>query len=307
MILSIRLQKIKLDKMKTFKNIIVATDFSESATNAYHYARQIASHLNASLTVMNVFELPVLDPGVPNVYATMPSIDELQKAAEKRLSNFIRETEDDSDTTMVASRVEVKIQAHIGFPADKLIELSENPDTDLIILGTVGEQGWLTKLFGSVAIKVMQEAQCPVLLVPQSAEYKNIHHILYAASPESASNKTVGMAIDFAKHFVSAIHFVHIDAVFENPKSNTSSLFKKVLEGKAPNLPYTIENVAAQSVGEGVSSFCLKNHVDLVISVTHHRKFWDNLIHHSISKDLVWQAHLPILCLHTDDKVQPPV
>jgi nucleotide-binding universal stress UspA family protein len=293
--------------MKTYKNIIVATDFSESAKTAYHYARQIASRLNASLTVVNVYELPILDPSMPNAYAYMPSVDELQKTAEMQLSNFIREKEDDNGTTIVASRVKVKTQAYIGFPADKLIELSENPDTDLMILGTVGEQGWLTKLFGSVAIKVMQEAQCPVLLVPQSAEYKNIHHILYAASPESATNKTVSRAIDFAKHFVSAIHFVHIDAVFENPKANTSSLFKQILEGKAPNLPYTIENVVGMSVGEGISSYCLKNQVDLVISVTHHRKFWDNLIHHSISKDLVWQAHLPILCLHTDDKVQPPV
>jgi nucleotide-binding universal stress UspA family protein len=293
--------------MKTYKNIIVATDFSESATTAYHYARQMATHLNASLTVVNVYELPVLDPTIPNAYAYIPDIKELQKNAEMRLSKFVHETEDDNDTTMVASRVKVKTQAYIGFPADKLIELSENPDTDLIILGTVGEQGLLTKLFGSVAIKVMQEAQCPVLLVPQSAEYKNIHHILYAASPESAYNKTVNMAIDFAKHFVSAIHFVHIDAVFENPKVNTSAQFKKILDEKAPNLPYTIENVASKSVGEGISSYCLRNHVDLVISVTHHRKFWNNLIHHSISKDLVWQAHLPILCLHTDDRVQPPV
>lgn len=293
--------------MKTFKNIIVATDFSESSETAYRYARQIASHLNATLTVVNVYELPVLDPSMPNSYAYMPSIDELQKSAEMRLSNFIRETDDDNGTTMVASRVKVKTEAHIGFPADKLIELSEKPSTDLLILGTVGEQGWLTKLFGSVAIKVMREANCPVLLVPQEAAYKNIHHILYAASPESASNKTVSMTIDFAKHFVSAIHFVHIDAVFENPKSDSRLLFTRLLDEKAPNLPYTIENVINMSVGEGVRDYCLKNKVDLVVSVTHHRKFWDSFIHHSITKDLAWQAHLPILCLHTDDKVQPPV
>ena len=293
--------------MKTYKNIIVATDFSESATTAYHYARQIASHLNAALTVVNIYEMPIIDPAVPNYYAYLPSVDELQKSSEKRLSNFIRETDDDNGTTLVASRVKVKTEAYIGFPADKLIELSENPSTDLIILGTVGEQGWLTKLFGSVAIKVMQEAHCPVLLVPQEAEYKNIHHILYAASPESASKKTINGAIDFAKNFVSAIHFVHIDAVFENPKANTISLFKSILAENAPHLPYTVENVVSMSVGEGVSSYCLKNKVDLVVSVTHHRKFWDSLIHHSITKDLAWQAHLPILCLHTDDKVQPPV
>jgi nucleotide-binding universal stress UspA family protein len=293
--------------MKMFKNILVATDFSESSSVAYRYARQIATSLNASLTVVNVYELPIIDPSIPNYYAYLPSVDELQKAAEKRLSNFIRETDDDNGTTIVASRVKVKTKAYIGFPADRLIELSKEPSTDLIVLGTVGEQGWLTNLFGSVAIKVMREAYCPVLLVPQEAEFKKIHHILYAASPESASIKTVSTAVDFAKQFVSALHFVHIDAVFENAKANTRSIFKQVLEQNAPNLPYTIENVISMSIGEGISAYCLKNKVDLVVSVTHHRKFWDSLLHHSISKDIAWQAHLPILCLHRDDKVQPPI
>ncbi len=292
--------------MKTFKNIVVATDFSESSNTAYRYARQIATHLNASLTVVYVYEIPV-DPGQPNYFAYLPSVEELQKSAEMRLSNFIHETGDDNGTTMVASRVKVKTEALMGFPADRLIELSKDPSTDLIILGTVGEQGWLTKVFGSVALKVMRKAYCPVLLVPQEAEFKNIHHILYAASPESASNKTVSVAIDFAKHFVSALHFVHIDAVFEDPKADSRTLFKRILDEKAPHLPYTIENVVSMSVGEGVSNYCLKNKVDFVISVTHHRKFWDSIMHHSITKDLAWQAHLPILCLHTDDKVQPPV
>lgn len=292
--------------MKTFKNIIVATDFSESSSTAYHYARQIASHLNAALTVVNVFEIPI-DPNQPNYFAYAPSMEELQKSAEKRLSNFIHETAEDNETTMIASRVKVKTEALVGFAADKLIEMSEDPSTDLIILGTVGEQGWLTKLFGSVALKVMRKAYCPVLLVPQEAVFKNIHHILYAASAESASKRTISMAVDFAKHFVSAIHFIHIDTVSESTKADIQDAFKHILAEKAPQLPYTVENVVSTSVGEGINSYCDKNQVDLVISVTHHRKFWDSLMHRSITKDLAWQTHLPILCLHTDDKVQPPV
>jgi nucleotide-binding universal stress UspA family protein len=201
--------------MKTFKNIVLATDFSKASLNAYHYAREIAGHFGATLTVVHAFEIP-LDPIMPDYVVAMPSIADIEEA-----------------------------------------------------------------------------------------EFKGIHHTLYAASSDSFSSSEVSRAIDFAKYFVSAIHFVHVNAVFEDPKKDTRALFKQLLEEKAPRWVYTVDNVIADTVVEGINMYALDNDVDLIIAVTHHRSFWKNLIHHSISKELAWQSHLPILCLHTDDKEQP--
>jgi nucleotide-binding universal stress UspA family protein len=166
----------------------------------------------------------------------------------------------------------------------------------------MGKHDLIDKFFGSVAIKVMQEAHCPVLLVPRGAEYKGIHHTLYAASPDSATNKEVNKAIDFAEYFISALHFIHVDAVFEDPKNETSLLFNQILAEKKPRLPYSIESVPAATIAEGINNYCLMNPLDLIVTVTHHRSFWENLIHYSTSEELAWHARLPILCLHSDDK-----
>jgi nucleotide-binding universal stress UspA family protein len=281
--------------MKIFKNIVVAIDFSSSSTNTYHYAHRLAARFGADLTVVHIYDPLVYD------YLTMPSVNDLEQATKEQLSNFVHEDDGNTDT-IVVSRVKVQTKALMGQPADALIEYSKDPSTDLLVLGTIGEHDLVDKFFGSVAIKVMQEAHCPVLLVPKGAEYKGIHHMLYAASPDSASNKEVNKAIDFAEYFVSALHFIHIDAVFEDPNNETSVMFKQILAEKPPRLPYSIESLPAATIADGINNYALKNPLDLIVTVTHHRSFWENLIHYSTSKELAWHAHLPILCLHDEEK-----
>jgi nucleotide-binding universal stress UspA family protein len=286
--------------MKRFKNIAVAIDFTATSTNTYNYAHRLAARFDADLTVIHVYDPLVYD------YLTMPSVAAIEAAAQEQLSHFVHEDTHGNSDTIIASRVKVQTRALMGQPSDILIEYSKDPTTDLLILGTMGEHDLVDKFFGSVAVKVMQEAHCPVLLVPRGAEYKGIHHILYAASPDSATNKEVYKAIDFAEYFISALHFIHVDAVFEDPKNETSVLFKQILAAKAPRLPYSIERVPAATIAEGINTYCLTNPLDLIVTVTHHRSFWENLIHYSTSKELAWHARLPILCLHTNDNHTTP-
>ena len=138
--------------------------------------------------------------------------------------------------------------------------------------------------------------------MPKEAKYKGIHQALYATSSDSDSEKDVNMAIEFAQYFATRLHFIHVEGVLEDPKDDHShEMFKRVLAQKGMFAPYSIESVNATTVSEGINEYCLKNKMDLVIAVTHHRRFWDDLIHYSVTKELAWHAHLPILCFHSND------
>ena len=294
--------------MKTYKNIIVATDFSENSLNAYHYARHIALHLGASLTVVNVFKMPLpsVTPDYPDYLSALPSVVELEKIALQQLTDFVNK-DDPSEApnggdTLILNKINVKKEAVMGIPADTLIEYSKNPSTDLLVLGTGAEHDWVDKVFGSFAIKVMKEAQCSVLLVPSAADYRGIDHILYTAALESTSENELSNTLDFANYFKAALHFVHVDAVSQTPQKDMPVKFEQLLAEKQLHSPYTIENVAALTVAEGINAYCDKKDIDLVITVTHHRRFWEGLMHYSVATELAWQAHLPILCFHKEEE-----
>lgn len=288
--------------MNAFKNIVIATDFSKSSTNAYKYAKHLATQHNATLTIVHVYDIPI-DPSTLDYLAVQPSLTDLEKAVNEQMTRFINDG-DKGDNTLVDSSLRMKIKILMGLPADTLIDHSENPLADLLILGTVGEHDWVDKLFGSVAVKVMTDAHCPVLLVPINAVYKGIHQTLYATSPTTSSDKDVSLAIDYAHFFAAPLHFVHVKGVFEDPDNEEHALFKRVLAQKAVYYPYSIENIEAPTVAEGINKYCLTNPIDLIIAVTHHRSFWSDLIHYSTTKELAWHALIPILCLHSDDKIE---
>ena len=293
--------------MKTFKNIVVATDFSDASLIAYHYAHHLASRFQATLKVVHAFQIFV-NPVRPELTELAPSLSEMQKFNEERMSNFIDETNDlpDSDT-LVASHVKVTTEVKLGFAADTLIELSKDPSVDLLVLGTAGEKDWFDRLLGSVSVEVSQGAHCPVLLVPQKADFKAFRHILYSASEDSAKPKTLRIAVDWAKYFTSSLHFVHVNTEPEEELRETVRyFFNHYIQQYAPSMMYSIDSIKSKSVMNGLWKYSSKNDIDLVVVVSHHRDFWDKFNHHSVSKDLSLHTKLPILYLFSDAKNQPP-
>jgi nucleotide-binding universal stress UspA family protein len=285
--------------MTTFYNIVLATDFSDSSINAYNYARHLAQHFGATLTVAHVYDMPIR-PETLDYLAVLPSPADLERTVQKRMSHFL-ESHDGKVTTHI--RIKTKALLGMGVPQDTLVEHSKNPLTDLLILGTKGGGNWIDKLLGTVAIEVMKKAHCPVLIVPKNAKFKGIHQALYATSPDSESEEDMHTAVDFAQYFATKLHFIHVDGIFEDPKNDRShETFKRVLAQKGLFAPYSIESVAATTVSEGINDYCQRNQMDLMIAVTHHRSFWDKLIHYSVTEEMAWHTHLPILCLHSDDK-----
>ncbi len=291
--------------MKTFKKIILATDFSDNAATAYHYAYQLAARLKSELHVLNVYEIPI-NPNNPQYVDMMPSIDDLEQVSKTRLSRLVHENQHDNGSTMVASRVKVTTEALIGFPADRLIELSKDPSVDLIVVGSAGEHGWVDRIFGSVAVQVASEAYCPVLLVPKDAVYKGIHHLLYASSFDSAALKSIHLTLDWTKYFMGGIHFLHVNTPSEKHPRTETLTFKKLLESEKTKVPFTVENIEAETVPDGIRTYTADNSIDMIIAVTRHRSFWENMTHKSVTKALAWNTHIPIMVLHTDDISQPP-
>jgi nucleotide-binding universal stress UspA family protein len=294
--------------MKTFKNIVVATDFSDASLIAYHYAQRLASRFQANLKVVHAFQI-FINAARPELTEFAPSLSELQTFNEERMAHFISETHNLSEgDTLIANKVKVTTEVRVGFAAEYLIEISEDPSVDLLVLGTAGEKNWFDRLLGSVSVEVSQGAHCPVLLVPQKADFQEFSNILYGVSDDSAKPHTLRIAVDWAKYFKSYLHFVHVETNSKDElKEPTRHFFNHYIEQYGPSMPHRITSVKAESAMKGIWHYSSKNDIDLVVVVSHHRDFWAKLNHHSVSKDLSLHTRLPILYLYSDAKRHPPV
>ncbi len=165
-----------------FTRILVPTDFSEPSDAALAYAKQLAHRLQAAVHVLHVIEDP-LTTGTGADGFGFPPIDlqeELRAQAARELDARFgaREQADYRGTT------EVRMSAHT---AAAIVEVANERETDLIVMGTHGRTGLAHLLLGSVAERVVRTAGCPVLTVRRAAATASVEaHSL--APPVSAAS-----------------------------------------------------------------------------------------------------------------------
>jgi nucleotide-binding universal stress UspA family protein len=137
--------------MQTLGTILLATDFSELATNAFHAAHALARDRGARLillyvkqpqeTVEGEFGMPPPEPE--------PSDEEILADLEALLPE--------------GSPVQADAMVAHGMAAEEVVRVARETHCDLIVMGTHGRR-WLSRLLhGSVGDQVTRSAPCPVL------------------------------------------------------------------------------------------------------------------------------------------------
>ncbi|HVJ94100.1 MAG TPA: universal stress protein, partial [Labilithrix sp.] len=146
------------------KNILVPTDFSDTATEALDYAIDIAEKFGARVTVLHTFEIPLV--GLPDG-ALVPTAD-----IAGRILNNAQQALDDTLEARQDRGVELKGVLKQGEPRETILAYAKDTGADLIVMGTHGRRGLAHLLLGSIAEYVVRTSPQPVLTVRASETAK---------------------------------------------------------------------------------------------------------------------------------------
>ncbi len=142
--------------MTKHKQILVAVDSSEEASDVVSAAKDLAGDSGASLSLITVIQ--------PVTYAYGPEYGMMASAT----FNIEQEAAEIAKKKQAALEAEHAIQCEksvvIGQPAHEIRLLAENSGADLIVLGNHGRHG-LGLLLGSTANGVLHGAPCDVFVV----------------------------------------------------------------------------------------------------------------------------------------------
>lgn len=140
----------------TIQLILVPVDFSEYSDRAMDYAIDLASKLDARITLLHVFhEIPL---GAGDMASALPYtyVKEIEDEVQQRM-------EEQLDVVQKAGLKGDVVVMH-GVPFQIIIDVAQDRKADLIVMGTHGRTGLPHVLLGSVAEKVARLAPCPVLV-----------------------------------------------------------------------------------------------------------------------------------------------
>jgi nucleotide-binding universal stress UspA family protein len=157
--------------MLPIKNILCATDFSDSSDFAFRVACALARDYEARLTVLHVVLPPLGAYGegwyLPEDYGASQHDKLLQLQPHD-------------------PRVVTEHRLIEGEAVPTILRLAADMGADLIVMGTHGRKGFGRLLMGSVAEQVVRRAPCPVLTVKKP--------VTAAGQPAEAADELAAMA-----------------------------------------------------------------------------------------------------------------
>jgi nucleotide-binding universal stress UspA family protein len=132
--------------MAFLARILAPVEFAERCAGAVRYAKNLADHFGAELTLLHV--VPAPPPGMTEEVYVRCTVE-----VKEKLENFLQA---DLSGSLVR-RIVVK-----GDPARKIVQYALNEQSDVIVMATHGLGGFRRHLLGSNTAKVLHDADCPV-------------------------------------------------------------------------------------------------------------------------------------------------
>lgn len=141
---------------RVIRRILVPTDLSPHADHALAFARTLAQRLDARLTVLNVFEPPVLGAAETLVPGPTYAVEDLKREAVRSFEEHVE--------GLALDQGGVSREFLIGNAVESILGLQARHD--LVVMGTHGHTGFAAALLGSVTYSVARSIRTPLVAVP---------------------------------------------------------------------------------------------------------------------------------------------
>lgn len=283
------------------KQIIVPTDFSESAEHATAYAVEVARKLGANLVFYHTYNFPDADPMKP-VYSRSGNLiqphelaDEYEQAVEQKLNVMCEEIQLQTDQTVRCNNFSTA-----GLTIDQALESMEDLSQSMVIMGTKGYSDRDDFMMGSNAARMVERSPIPVMVIPEGARYKLITRIVFASGLLEKDITPLTTIMPLVKAYDAHVAFVHLDPAPNEDEEAALQGYREIVQDHIDHDRMSFHLLKENSVIEGLEHAVVELNADMLVMHTMRKTGWlTNIFHKSLSKEMVFHTKLPLLVLHS--------
>ncbi|MCB0654932.1 MAG: universal stress protein [Saprospiraceae bacterium] len=271
------------------KNILIATDFSENARNAWDYAwkrfgAQTRYHIiHVVSPVYEPADIPVI-----SAVATKNKREVAQTILDKWVGKIKHDHRDDE--------VLIETLLEVGSPANTIVEMAKEMNADCILMGTQGEHSKLDRWLGTISMQVVDHAEAPLWLVPSGYEPDGLNTAIYASDLQASDPFYIWEAIQIMepeKPILKCVHIGHHNPDDERKWSQIQDIFAE----RSPTIQTQFQwlETTQQDIATQLLEYIQWNEANLLVLYSPHRSWLQRLFHKSIVKDFEGHMTVPVL------------
>ena len=263
------------------ESILLLTDFSDAAKKATKFAVEMAKSSMAKLNLLHVYEEPFST--FDNEYEVKNNNEDNRHNSRLRLKRII----DKNQLQHHPHRIYVR-EMNL---TDAVKNISENENTDLIIMG-LKEKSDIANFLGNNYFNVMAKVACPVLIIPSSAEYHPITHIVYLTDL-SAEERSLSFLEQFSASIANRDINVELLHINEEGYGANHQKQKSLVEISRENMDQHL--IKSDSLMGGIKKFVKMNRVDVLAITTKSTSIFQRIFSQSLTNKMMNDVSLPLL------------
>jgi nucleotide-binding universal stress UspA family protein len=272
------------------KTLLAATDFSEAGNNAFTYAAHLAFALKAKLVLLHVGQIEGNTPEIPQMLLSWEAVELSARDRMHHLRDKVKKE---------IGEIEIECRYRLGNASDEILLKAKKEHADLIVVGMEGEGGFLERLIGSVATELGRKANLPVLIIPKTAHFQEIHKIVLGTDLGMVSEQgTLQPIKTLAHHFDSKIFVLNVRKSLEEVPTEVEVSGSIEMDVFLKGVKHIKDFKESEEVEDGIHSYAEENKVQLISVIAHTHSFWYRLTHETHTHKLAFESKIPLLILH---------
>ncbi len=282
--------------MNKTRKILFPSDFSDTAQNAFQHCLVIAEKLDAKISLLHAVypEYETLDLPVMAAKATKDKVEAARVALNSFRDYGVAETKEQQ---VITDLPDIEIDVEVGGPVGVINTIARRDEADLIIMGTKGEHDAVERALGSVTTGVIERVPCPVIVVPEKADYKDIVTVAYATDLREADPFHLWKATRILEVFHPVLHIVHIDTGNGEVEEVDFSELRELFSERVPTLQIQFHNIRDTTVEKGLEDFVETYDIDLLVMFAPNHSFLERIFQRSNTRRMARKTHIPLLLL----------
>jgi nucleotide-binding universal stress UspA family protein len=280
--------------MGKYRKILVAVDGSESSKNALHQAFKLANEEKCWITVTSV--VPPYEGEIEIL-----GVKDIRAALRKPCDDALAEVEKIAKT----ERMLVKTVCEEGEVYERIVDLADAENCDVIIMGRRGQRRIERSLIGSVTARVIGHTQRDVLVVPHGTTV-GWKTIVLATDGSKYSTAAAERAIAFAKSYggeLKVLSVVDVPAEFYGEAPQAVEDLVRKAKGFVDDVKKQAETAGVKAetfVGEAeayqaINNLAQEQKANIIIMGSHGRTGLRRLLMGSVTEKAIGYAPCPVL------------
>jgi nucleotide-binding universal stress UspA family protein len=257
--------------------VIVPVDFSETSLHAARYAAQLlVGHYGVTLVLYHS-------------YSKSSEAEEVTAELEALKVSLMKDH---------VVKIEVLAHEEEDF-VEGLERAARHRRADLVIMGITGKSAISQVLFGSNTLKMAETKACPVLIVPESAQFTPIKNVMLTSDFKDTLNSIPSVPIkNFLDVFHPQLHVVNVDkdhyiSLTENYEKEKQDM-KLMFKNYNPEFYF----MRLYDIDEALNLFAADRDIDMIIVIQKDQSFMEKLFKTSRTKKMTYHSRMPILVIH---------